>query len=259
MPDLAEPLEFRFDNHLLDRSAGVLLRLHPDGQTSRVPLGTRAFRILCLLVERHGAIVTRQEIMDAVWPDVVVEENNLSVQLSNLRRALDADRGLGSCIQTLPGRGYRFLPAVTPSGRSLPDRAAYSCVAEDPAAANVDHAARSGDGGAGLETADTNPAGPQSEAADDATAIAAPSAPKHRRAVVITTACFCVAVLVAWFVISAPLPRTTPVAATAPATPVAAATPPVPSTHASIGGAATAIRCRAAVQQVRRRRGRRHG
>ena len=61
--------------------------------------------------------------MDAVWPDVVVEENNLSVQLSNLRRALDADRELGSCIQTLPGRGYRFLPAVTLSGYRLEDRA----------------------------------------------------------------------------------------------------------------------------------------
>ena len=120
MPDLAEPLEFRFDNHLLDRSAGVLLRLHPDGQMSRVPLGTRAYRILCLLVERHGAIVPRQEIMDAAWPNIAVEENNLSVQLSNLRRALDVGRELGSCIQTLPGRGYRFLlPVVQSSSRLL--------------------------------------------------------------------------------------------------------------------------------------------
>src|SRR6476661_4002283 len=119
MPDLAEPLAFRFEDYLLDQSAGVLLRLRPDGQTSRVPLGGRAFRILCLLVERRGAIVTRQEIMDGVWPDVVVEENNLSVQLSNLRRALDAQRELGSCIQTLPGRGYRFLPSVVPSSRRL--------------------------------------------------------------------------------------------------------------------------------------------
>jgi TolB-like protein/DNA-binding winged helix-turn-helix (wHTH) protein/tetratricopeptide (TPR) repeat protein len=113
MPDTAEPLALRFDDYLLDRSAGVLLRVHPYGQMSRVPLGARAFGILCLLAERRGAIVTRQEIMDAVWPDVVVEENNLSVQLSNLRRALDADQGPGSCIQTLPGRGYRLLSPVT--------------------------------------------------------------------------------------------------------------------------------------------------
>ena len=119
MPDPAVPLALRFDNYLLDRPAGVLLRLHPDGQTSRVPLGGRAFRILCLLVERRGAIVTRQEIMDAVWPDVVVEENNLSVQLSNLRRVLDAGRDIGSCIQTLSGRGYRLLPSVVPSSGRL--------------------------------------------------------------------------------------------------------------------------------------------
>ena len=119
MPDLAEPPVLRFDNYLLDRSAGVLLRLHPDGKTRPVSLGGRAFRILCLLVERCGAIVTRQEIMDVVWPDVVVEENNLSVQLSNLRRVLDAGRGLGSCIQTLPGRGYRFLPSVVLSSSRL--------------------------------------------------------------------------------------------------------------------------------------------
>ncbi len=112
MPDLAEPLAFRFDDYLLDRSAGLLLRLHPDGHTSRVPLGARAFAILSLLVERCGTIVTRQEIMDAVWPDVVVEENNLSVQLSNLRRALDRDPASASCIQTLPGRGYRLLSQV---------------------------------------------------------------------------------------------------------------------------------------------------
>src|ERR1700736_5312862 len=64
MPDLSEPLALRFDNYLLDRSAGVLLCLHPDGKPSRVPLGGRAFRILCLLAERRGAVVTRQEIMD---------------------------------------------------------------------------------------------------------------------------------------------------------------------------------------------------
>jgi hypothetical protein len=75
--------------------------------------------------------------MDAVWPDVVVEENNLSVQLSNLRRALDADRELGSCIQTLLGRGYRFLPAVTLSGHQLEDRAQTA----DPTGVNFDDAA----------------------------------------------------------------------------------------------------------------------
>ena len=59
--------------------------------------------------------------MDAVWPDVVVEENNLSVQLS-ICAARWMPREQGSCIQTLPGRGYRFLPAVTLSSHRLEDR-----------------------------------------------------------------------------------------------------------------------------------------
>ncbi len=137
VPDSAEPLVFRFDDFLLDRPAGALLRVQPDGQTSRVPLGTRAFRILSLLVERRGAIVTRQEIMDAVWPDVIVEENNLSVQLSNLWRVLDVGRELGSRIQTLPGRGYRFLPAVTPSSGRLLEQAIEHPTDDDRSGAGI--------------------------------------------------------------------------------------------------------------------------
>ena len=49
--------------------------------------------------------------MDAVWPDTAVEENNLTVQVSTLRRLLDQGRPDGSCIQTVPGRGYRFVDA----------------------------------------------------------------------------------------------------------------------------------------------------
>jgi DNA-binding winged helix-turn-helix (wHTH) protein/TolB-like protein len=117
MPDSADPRTFRFDNFVLDKPTGILLRIRPDGAPGQVQLGTRAFRILCLLVERQGAVVTRQEIMDAAWPNLIVEDNNLSVQLSNLRRVLDAERDGASCVQTLPGRGYRFLPSVTVSDR----------------------------------------------------------------------------------------------------------------------------------------------
>jgi TolB-like protein len=51
--------------------------------------------------------------MDAVWPGTAVAENNLTVQISSLRRVLDDERAQGSCIQTVPGRGYRFVAAVT--------------------------------------------------------------------------------------------------------------------------------------------------
>jgi adenylate cyclase len=110
MPD---PAILRFDCFLLDRQSGTLSRLHPDGHQILVQIGSRAFQILCLLMERRGEIVSQREIIDAVWPNVAVEPNNLTVQLSALRRVLDDNRGQGRCIQNIPGRGYRFVPAVT--------------------------------------------------------------------------------------------------------------------------------------------------
>ena len=82
-------------------------RLLADGKT--VGLGSRAFDVLSMLVESGGALLTKAMILDRVWPDVAVEENNLQVQVSNLRRVLGRDRGW---ILTIPGRGYRFTAPV---------------------------------------------------------------------------------------------------------------------------------------------------
>jgi hypothetical protein len=70
--------------------------------------------LLGLLVERQGQLVLKDAIMQAVWPGTVVE-GNLTVQISALRRILDENRKEGSCIQTVPGRGYRFAAPVTGS------------------------------------------------------------------------------------------------------------------------------------------------
>ena len=78
-----------------------------------MPLGSRALDVLRVLVERHGQLVPKQDIMDAVWPGLAVEEGNLTVQVSALRKALDAGHAGPSCIHTVPGRGYRFVWAVT--------------------------------------------------------------------------------------------------------------------------------------------------
>jgi predicted ATPase/DNA-binding winged helix-turn-helix (wHTH) protein len=72
------------------------------------PLGARAFDLLMLLVDRCDRVVSKDEIFDKVWPGVVVEENNLSVQISALRRALGAD-----VITTVTGRGYRFTALLS--------------------------------------------------------------------------------------------------------------------------------------------------
>lgn len=71
-----------------------------------VPLGARAFDLLTVLVERRDRVVTKNELLDQAWPGLVVEENNLSVQISALRKVLGAQ-----AIATITGRGYRFALA----------------------------------------------------------------------------------------------------------------------------------------------------
>lgn len=78
--------------------------LKQNGET--VHLGSRAFDILAAMVSANGRLVTKDELMNTVWPDTVVEENNIQVHLSGLRKVLGPDRDL---IRTVPGRGYQLL------------------------------------------------------------------------------------------------------------------------------------------------------
>lgn len=87
-----------------------------------LPIGARAFDVLTLLVERAGDLVTKNELMQHVWADLVVEENNLHVQVSALRRVLGSES-----IATVAGRGYRFTlpvervtPAAPPADLAVP-------------------------------------------------------------------------------------------------------------------------------------------
>ena len=85
----------------------VLLRrrcLLADGVP--VKLGSRAFDLLLVLLEADGALVTKEELFNRVWPGIVVSEENLKVQIFILRRALGADANF---IRTEFGRGYRFI------------------------------------------------------------------------------------------------------------------------------------------------------
>ena len=79
-------------------------RLFADGVA--VELGTRAFDLLLVLLEADGALVTKEELLNRVWPGIVVSEESLKVQICALRKALGADRNL---IHTEFGRGYRFI------------------------------------------------------------------------------------------------------------------------------------------------------
>jgi predicted ATPase/DNA-binding winged helix-turn-helix (wHTH) protein len=84
-----------------------------------VGLGARAFDLLLALVERRDRIVAKNELLDSVWPGLVVEENNLQVQISSLRKALGPQ-----AIATIPGRGYRFTAALDFEAVSQPDATA---------------------------------------------------------------------------------------------------------------------------------------
>src|SRR5947209_3881122 len=84
---------------------GVLWRLGDDGTWKPVGIGSRALDLLLLLLRRHGEVLSRDEIMDAVWRGVSVEESNLTVQIAALRRVLDQGDSGPRCIQTISGRG----------------------------------------------------------------------------------------------------------------------------------------------------------
>jgi len=78
-----------------------------------VRLGSRAFEILVALVERAGKLVGKDELVARVWPQTFVEESNLKIQISTLRRALGDGQGGHRYILTIPGQGYNFVAPVT--------------------------------------------------------------------------------------------------------------------------------------------------
>ena len=82
-----------------------------------VSLGSRALAILIALLERKGQLVSKQDLMARVWPNVFVEPANLTVHMSALRRALRDGQNGNRFIVNIPGRGYCFVALVDPSGR----------------------------------------------------------------------------------------------------------------------------------------------
>jgi predicted ATPase/DNA-binding winged helix-turn-helix (wHTH) protein len=82
---------------------------------ARVRIGGRALDILTALVERPGEVVSKRELMERAWPNIVVEEGNLKVNMLALRRVLGEAPGSAQYIATVVGRGYRFVAPVQSS------------------------------------------------------------------------------------------------------------------------------------------------
>ncbi len=104
--------EFRLDAELRQ------LLSKADGRP--LPLVSRAFETLLYLVQNPGELITKPDLMRAVWPDTVVEDNNLSQSIAAIRRALGERPGEHKYIVTVPGRGVRFVAAVSTSMGNTP-------------------------------------------------------------------------------------------------------------------------------------------
>lgn len=104
---------YEFDDFRLDAGERILLR-----RDERVALTPRVLDTLLYLVRHHGRVLDKNELMSEIWPDAVVEENNLNQNISTLRRMLGENRGENRYIVTVPGRGYRFAAQVTENART---------------------------------------------------------------------------------------------------------------------------------------------
>src|SRR5262245_37270007 len=96
---------YEFGDYRLDPASRLVsLRDRP------IPLAPKSFDLLRLMVERPGRVLERDELIRALWPDTIVEEANLTFQISTLRKALGGDGS--KWIETVPKHGYRFMAPV---------------------------------------------------------------------------------------------------------------------------------------------------
>ena len=130
MPEPASGTAWAFEGFKVLPEMRLLLS---DG--TPVPLPSKAFDTLVLLIANRDRVVTKDELLRSVWPDVVVEEGNLTQQIFLLRKALGESAQQPRHIVTVPGHGYRFTARVTPiaDGSAAPE-VATATAAVPPAA-----------------------------------------------------------------------------------------------------------------------------
>lgn len=130
---LPVPVVYEFEPFQLDPANRLLVCAGKE-----IPLPGRAFEVLLLLVRHPGALVTKEELMASVWGGSFVEDANLTVAISTLRRALQEDRNQRRYIQTVARCGYRFIAEVrecrpTPRSAAPPASALIPASSENPA------------------------------------------------------------------------------------------------------------------------------
>ena len=133
---------YEFGRFRLDPNRHRLLR---NGEA--IPLSAKAIETLTALVQNSGKLLDRDALMQTVWPDTIVEDANLTVAISQLRKALNQDGETGEFIQTIPRIGYRFVadvrevvdePTSLVSDGKQPDARVQLDAHENEAAASLD-------------------------------------------------------------------------------------------------------------------------
>src|ERR1043166_4314324 len=113
--------KYHFGEFQLDTTEWVLRQ---SGQV--VPIAPKAVQALELLVKSAGRVLSRAEMVESLWPDNIVEDSNLTVAIWTLRRALGDQETEARFIETVPKRGYRFLPRVKTSRSTRPSGVSFA-------------------------------------------------------------------------------------------------------------------------------------
>ena len=120
MPNSSQQPLYVFEGYRLDPRRRLLFA--DDGR--RIPLKPKVFNTLLFLVRNNGELLEKRTLMQAVWGDVVVDENGLNQHISTLRRVLGERPGDNRFIVTVPGEGYLFGPDVACVGQPSATREA---------------------------------------------------------------------------------------------------------------------------------------
>lgn len=150
---------YRFGEFAVDMDQRVLLR-----RDTPVPLTPKVFETMLILIEQHGRIVKKEELMNRLWPDSFVEEANLTFNIQQLRKALGDDARRPTYIETVARRGYRFIAEVEEvlSEAGVPGR-----ISVGPGAAELSAESKNRDSGA---VSGTNPVAPSTATTQQPTA-----------------------------------------------------------------------------------------
>ena len=118
---------FRFENVEID-----VQNLRVTVNSEIRPLEPKSFRLLLFLVENSGRVLTKDEVMGAVWPDTAVSDNSLARAITQIRKTLDDDSKAPKYVETVPSAGYRFIGDV----KGQPARPTIAPEDVEPAAAS---------------------------------------------------------------------------------------------------------------------------